>query len=300
MILQWTLDNFKGFRDKSVFELAPLTLLAGTNSSGKTSVLQAMLLVQQTLLFAPEGRVLNLNGPLAKLGRFSDLANSSDPTRFGLQWKLRLPYAARYSPPGVLVKSAPADSSVHVDMSVQFRSDVPHTGQDAWASGSLGLHLQALDLRVRRPSEGSDDTLLDLSLRRAKQSAETRAKRLDIANLPTAAMESLNYKLVRYAGQLQTLEHELPDGFINHAGCFLDTFEPAFIADRASLQKSREETVRQALLRIAARRGRSGHRQQVSRSDILAVAELLGRRGKAQSGSHGDLLAKYRALLQRA
>jgi AAA15 family ATPase/GTPase len=45
---RFTVENFKAFQ-KCVLELAPLTILIGENSSGKSSLLQALLLLKQTL-----------------------------------------------------------------------------------------------------------------------------------------------------------------------------------------------------------------------------------------------------------
>ena len=47
MLTRIRLENFKSWRELDM-ELAPLTLLFGTNSSGKSSVLQALLLLKQT------------------------------------------------------------------------------------------------------------------------------------------------------------------------------------------------------------------------------------------------------------
>ncbi len=49
MINKWKLFNFKSVHDETEIELKPLTILAGSNSSGKSTVLQAMLLISQTL-----------------------------------------------------------------------------------------------------------------------------------------------------------------------------------------------------------------------------------------------------------
>lgn len=47
MLTRLKLGNFKSWRELDI-ELAPITLLYGTNSSGKTSILQALLLLKQT------------------------------------------------------------------------------------------------------------------------------------------------------------------------------------------------------------------------------------------------------------
>jgi len=46
LISEVSLENFRVFKDKSNFELAPITILTGANSSGKSSVIKAMDLMQ--------------------------------------------------------------------------------------------------------------------------------------------------------------------------------------------------------------------------------------------------------------
>jgi predicted ATPase len=48
MINQLRLKNFKSWADTGDLRLAPLTCFFGTNSSGKSSILQALLLLKQT------------------------------------------------------------------------------------------------------------------------------------------------------------------------------------------------------------------------------------------------------------
>jgi hypothetical protein len=67
------LEGFKRFRSNN-FALRPLTVLAGMNGTGKTSVIHA-------LLFAREASrqklgIVELNGPYGlELGTFEDVAN---------------------------------------------------------------------------------------------------------------------------------------------------------------------------------------------------------------------------------
>jgi len=46
LINEISLENFRVFKDKSSFELAPITILTGANSSGKSSVIKALNLMQ--------------------------------------------------------------------------------------------------------------------------------------------------------------------------------------------------------------------------------------------------------------
>ena len=73
MIKSLTLKNFKCFGDQSI-TLAPLTLLAGLNSMGKSTVLQAMLVLRQSFLDNLLPIIgLSLNGELVELGTAHDI-----------------------------------------------------------------------------------------------------------------------------------------------------------------------------------------------------------------------------------
>ena len=76
MITKWKLGNFRSIRDYTELDFAPLTLFAGANSSGKSTILKSILLIAQTLSHKDHSRPLVLNGDLIKLGNFND--NISD------------------------------------------------------------------------------------------------------------------------------------------------------------------------------------------------------------------------------
>jgi predicted ATPase len=67
MIQSLKLRNLKCFEELDL-RLAPLTLLTGFNAAGKSSALQALLLVAQTLRTHSRSGELQLNGPLVSLG----------------------------------------------------------------------------------------------------------------------------------------------------------------------------------------------------------------------------------------
>src|SRR5580658_8355744 len=73
MIQSIELTNFKCFEHQNVL-FGPLTLFAGLNSSGKSTIIQALLLLRQSYLenlLPKEG--LTLNGKLAQLGTAKDV-----------------------------------------------------------------------------------------------------------------------------------------------------------------------------------------------------------------------------------
>jgi predicted ATPase len=61
-----TVSGFKSLRDESHIDVRPLTILAGANSSGKSSIMQPLLLMKQTLEAPYDPGALLLNGPNVK------------------------------------------------------------------------------------------------------------------------------------------------------------------------------------------------------------------------------------------
>jgi hypothetical protein len=92
MITKWKLFNFKSVRNETELELGPLTILAGPNSSGKSTWTQSMLLISQTLASKVSSRSVVLNGHLIKLGQFDDLRSfesDADKILIGLECESR-------------------------------------------------------------------------------------------------------------------------------------------------------------------------------------------------------------------
>lgn len=61
-----SVQGFKSLANESRIEIRPLTILAGANSSGKSSIMQPLLLMKQTLEASYDPGPLLLNGPNAK------------------------------------------------------------------------------------------------------------------------------------------------------------------------------------------------------------------------------------------
>lgn len=68
-----TLINNDGQIEEGKLNFAPLTIFCGKNSSGKSTVLQSILLLAQTIQNNITSHTLVLNGPMVNLGRFNDI-----------------------------------------------------------------------------------------------------------------------------------------------------------------------------------------------------------------------------------
>ena len=94
MIAELSTQNFKSWQDTGKLQFAPLTGFFGANNSGKTSILQLLLLLKQTVMEENLNFPLNFrvpNNPLVNLGDFDTVIHRHNPTlRLGISvsWKL--------------------------------------------------------------------------------------------------------------------------------------------------------------------------------------------------------------------
>ena len=97
MFTELRLKNFKAWKGEHRVELAPLSLFLGTNSAGKTSLLQMLLLLKQTAESPDRRQNLNLGGQSCDslhLGSFKDIISAHDLKRelaFGLSFTGTVP-----------------------------------------------------------------------------------------------------------------------------------------------------------------------------------------------------------------
>jgi predicted ATPase len=68
-----TVAGFKSIAERQRIEIRPLTILAGANSSGKSSMMQPALLMKQTLESPYDPGPLRIDGPNVKLTEFDQL-----------------------------------------------------------------------------------------------------------------------------------------------------------------------------------------------------------------------------------
>lgn len=79
MLWKYQLTNFKAFRETALLPIRPITLIYGPNSSGKSSILQSLLLLKQTLEEAESTDVRLLpKGKLTNLGNYREFVHRHD------------------------------------------------------------------------------------------------------------------------------------------------------------------------------------------------------------------------------
>jgi predicted ATPase len=93
MLTHLRIQNFKAWRDTGPIRLAPLTVIFGANSAGKSSLGHLLLALQQTARSTDRKRALHLGDPdsLIDLGTFEDCLYGHDQAKtmsFELGWQL--------------------------------------------------------------------------------------------------------------------------------------------------------------------------------------------------------------------
>lgn len=95
MFTKLRLTNFKAWQDTGDISLKPVSMLLGTNSSGKSTLIQSLLLLKQTVQSPDRSIHLNLGGDeINDLFNFGDFENllrqgASHPRQFSIQFSFK-------------------------------------------------------------------------------------------------------------------------------------------------------------------------------------------------------------------
>jgi predicted ATPase len=104
MLTQIKLTNFKCFKEETSFPLSQLNLLTGINGRGKSTLLQSLLLMRQSIEHDKNTTQILLNGSCVNLGNFNDIRNSrtskNEPIIFEYDYKekIKLKYFLKENP----------------------------------------------------------------------------------------------------------------------------------------------------------------------------------------------------------
>ena len=83
MLQNLRIQNFKGWKDTAGIRMAPITLFFGTNSSGKSSISQFLMMLKQTVESSDRKAVLYLGdkNSAVQLGSFQEMIFHRDPEK---------------------------------------------------------------------------------------------------------------------------------------------------------------------------------------------------------------------------
>ena len=118
MLTNIRLRNFKAFKDSGSIEIAPLTVLTGPNSSGKSAIIRAMMALRQTVNNRDRGTAFVPTGDFVDLGPYEDLVfmhDTKSPVSLEVVATTHSPYSTAFG------METPVEADVaKISVSVEF------------------------------------------------------------------------------------------------------------------------------------------------------------------------------------
>lgn len=214
MLKEWTLHRFKSVYDRTHLPLAPLTVFVGANSSGKSTVIQSLLLTAQTLQNPVPSRSVVLNGHILKLGAFDDVvSNAAEDATIGIGFRLEPDRSTRFSGyPGSTSRHFSRGQETIRKISCAF-SFGPGAHDPARELAQLQPRLEDCELTVSAvelehggavgEDKAAPERVIDeiVHVRRSKQSPDARLRQYHVGDTGQANIDlaSLEYDVVKPA-----------------------------------------------------------------------------------------------------
>lgn len=154
MITELSLNNFKSWKQINKMRFAPITGLFGTNSSGKTSILQLLLLIKQTVESTDRLQVLDFGNDKssANLGSFRDVVFSHESPGTidcAIRWKLA---------ESLRIK-APEDTNIDLFTGdeIGFHVEISENEKKRLVVNNVVYSFSGQDFTMRRKQSGKDN-----------------------------------------------------------------------------------------------------------------------------------------------
>ncbi len=145
MLKRLEIKNFKAWQEADL-AFGKVTGFFGTNSAGKSSLLQFLLLLKQTRNATDRGLVLDFGGPesLANLGTFADIVHGKDtqsPISWTLDWTLPKPLEIR-NPTNPKSKPLFSGKNLRMECEVGLKRKRPWTYKLEYRFNDINFWLQ--------------------------------------------------------------------------------------------------------------------------------------------------------------
>lgn len=148
MITSIRLRNFKAFKDTGHLEIAPLTVLTGPNSSGKSALIRAMMALRQTIESRDLSAAFVPTGDYVDLGPFSEFVFMHDvKTSVHLDVVCKLP-ASRAPIVGMPVTMDVDERTITINLELAYI-----VSSDRTYLSSSTIHSDAGDIHVNKVSK---------------------------------------------------------------------------------------------------------------------------------------------------
>ena len=84
MLKEIGLESYKCYKNKAEFDIKPLTILCGVNSSGKSSIIKSLLLLMQSYENGASSNEITFNGKFCNCGNFDDVVFNGEGETFDI------------------------------------------------------------------------------------------------------------------------------------------------------------------------------------------------------------------------
>jgi predicted ATPase len=240
MLERWSLANFKSVYDAQDFQLKRLTVLAGANSSGKSTLIQSILMLAQTITNPTPTRALVLNGQIARLGSFRDVASEGQANQ-----PIRLCFT--YSLSDALSRSRSHDFYLSELGVRSIQCELAFAPSQHGTDELQQLHPDLVECKLTEVMTGSDKPFA-VTIKQSRVSVQERAQSLQISldALTPKLKDSLRYdvEMTHALPPASRYFAEPPSGATN-VGVGLTHFLPSQLSIRYDATRATaERTVR--------------------------------------------------------
>lgn len=240
MLKSWSVEHFKPIITLQELNLAPVTVLAGLNSSGKSSLLQSILMISQTLSSRVLDRSLLPNGPTVQLGTFEDILNETSRSRIltvGLELEMGkdesryLSSARRRYVGGIIVddrqvvKSAKIIAKFSSASSNGISSSAVEASKVAVESVSLEINCELKSLPVQLDSDFSEHEMKDFKFNLTIKKITRDELKQFLTNVASDYLRLVPYagEQPNYLGEFKTHDEKIRELYLVTLSHFLPT-----------------------------------------------------------------------------
>jgi predicted ATPase len=254
MLSKWRLENFKSVYEAIELDLKPLNVFAGPNSSGKSTVIQSMLLVAQTASNQVFTRPVILNGHIARLGSFRELASTGlgkEDICIGLTYSPTSGVASRLVATPSLIRAGYILPRQALQDYESFKLDFSF-GAPADSPPSDLVQLQPLLTSCRLAAKNRKSGVTsEIDIRRVSESPAARAEQsgLQVAALDGDDLASLQFEVRSPSSYATSSEdsYRVPPPRGDYIGARFRHFLPVSFALRYDAAERRAEQVVRSL-----------------------------------------------------
>ncbi|PMQ18259.1 DUF3696 domain-containing protein [Janthinobacterium sp. AD80] len=266
MIKSWAVKNLKSIQEENPLEFGPLTLFVGQNSSGKSTLIQSILITAQTIQNNVASRSVVLNGKIVRLGAFSDIKSNDAPqNEIAISFELkRSPFSLQpqnISNKGRYYSSEYQDKMEYVYCSYKFSA-----GNSDLIDKSLQLQPQLESGTISYKSDGANQ---EFSFERTGESAASSLLKLGV-NLSNARIPDESILTYRIKSKI---EHAYLNVFgfndqIKQAGVMFRHFLPTSVAVSYDAIEVEVESIYDALVYGNSRYDYISHIQKINNNPL--------------------------------